>query len=76
MSKEIEVTFKLRVKNDRQFKDVVVVMTAAANTFFRLHRKEGDDVAVMDHQNKGPQPHPLDLSKKGNEFCQKLKEFL
>lgn len=76
MTQNLKVTFELRVEDEQQFQDAVVVMTSAANTFFNKYRNEGDDATVRDYKCTGKrEPHPLNLSQNGQTFCQKLKEL-
>lgn len=74
--KETEVTFKFRVRNSRQLKDVVVLMTSAANQFFENNDLRGDikSSTVIDYKcHDGEEPHPLNMSNKGKYFLKRLK---
>jgi len=74
MSQLEKVTFELRVLSEQQFKDVVIIMTSAANSFFNAtHTDEDDDcAAVRDHKSR-INSHPTEMSKVGKFYCNRMR---
>ena len=73
--KEIEVTFKLRVRSSTELNDVVIIMTTAANRFFNAtHTDRYEHSTVVNHTcHNGLDAHPENITKKCREILERMK---